>query len=91
MSDVLSDTAQALIAAGLDAHQVRAVIREQRARWGGAAVYVRAIDREERAGEIRQAVAQGVSLRGAAREAGCSDDTVRRVLARAGACWAGVG
>ena len=38
MSDVLSDTAQALIAAGLDASQVRAVIREQRARWGGAAV-----------------------------------------------------
>jgi hypothetical protein len=41
--------------------------------------------------EYERAVAQGVSLRGAAREAGCSDDTVRRVLARAGACWAGVG
>jgi hypothetical protein len=82
MSDVLSDTAQALIAAGLDAGEVRAVIRAQRERWGGSAVYVRAIDREERESEIRAAVRRGVSLRQAAQVVGCSDDTVRRVLGR---------
>jgi len=82
--DLLADTAQALIAAGLDASQVRQVIREQRARWGGSAVYVRAIDRDEREGTIRTAVANGINVRRAAAQAGCSDDTVRRVLARVG-------
>ena len=79
--DVLADTAQALIAAGLDAQEVRRVMQAQRARWGGAATYVRQVDPQERESAIRAAVAQGISLRRVAASAGCSDDTVRRVLA----------
>ena len=41
-----------------------------------------AVDRVEREGAIRAAVAQGVSLRRTAAVVGCSDDTVRRVLGR---------
>jgi hypothetical protein len=80
--DVLSDTAQALISAGLDEAIVRRVIRGQRVRWGGGAVYVRLIDQGERKDAIRQAVARGLSPSRVASVVGCSDDTVRRVLAR---------
>ncbi len=83
MPDVLTDTALALVAAGLDAERVRRVIGEQRRRWAGTAAYIRAVDRVEREGAIRAAVAQGVSLRRTAAVVGCSDDTVRRVLSRA--------
>ena len=79
--DVLATTAAALVEAGLDAERVRGVIGEQRRRWGGAATYVRVIDPQERESAIRAAVAQGISLRRVAAVAGCSDDTVRRVLA----------
>lgn len=80
MGDVLSDTCQALIAAGMDESRVRAVMQAQRARWGGGAAYVRAVDSCERAMTIRDAVSQGLSVRRVAAVAGCSDDTVRRVL-----------
>lgn len=91
MSDVLADTAAALIRAGLDASRVKEVIRDQRARWGGAAVYVRATDPGERESKVRDAIARGLSARGAAAAAGCSDDTVRRILARGMGCEAGMG
>lgn len=80
--DVLSDTCQALISSGLDESIVRRVIRGQRVRWGGGSVYVRAVDPIERMDSIRQAVARGLSPRKIGEVVGCSDDTVRRVLAR---------
>jgi DNA invertase Pin-like site-specific DNA recombinase len=82
MTDILSDTARALMQAGLDAELVRAVIAAQRGRWGGGQVYVRQVDPYERESAIREAVARGLSSVKAAQVAGCSDDTVRRVIAR---------
>lgn len=80
--DILSDTARALRAAGVEGDLVRSVMREQRSRWGGGAVYVRAVDPGERQAAILEAVGRGLSVRRTAAVAGCSDDTVRRVLGR---------
>jgi DNA invertase Pin-like site-specific DNA recombinase len=80
--DVLSDTQQALLAAGLDEGPVRAVMRAQRARWGGGDAYVRRVDPQERESAIRETVAQGLTPRHAAAVVGCSEDTIRRVLGR---------
>lgn len=79
--DLLSEIAEALTAAGLEPEPVRRVLAQVRHTWGGETIYIRKHDATRRASEVRALVALGLSFRAAARELGCSDGTVRRIVA----------
>lgn len=81
MADLLSDVREALLAAGLDPTLVGPALDEVRRLWGGETTYIRKVDSTVRASEVRALVGQGLSMRAAARELGCSDGTVRRIVA----------
>lgn len=81
MADLLSDVRTVLLAAGLEPALVGPALDEVRRLWGGETVYIRKSDPTTRASEVRALVAQGLSMRAAARELGCSDGTVRRIVA----------
>lgn len=75
--DALSDAAEALIQAGLEAAIVRRVLREVRVRWTGQ-VYIQAIDRTARDQAAAEVLRQGGKDHEAAQVAGCSVSTIRR-------------
>ena len=76
--DPIEDFARELKTSGVDVAIVRRVSAVVRARWGGAEVYIAAIDRAHRDEIAREALANGASVTEAARAAECSPSTVRR-------------
>ncbi|NCA72718.1 MAG: hypothetical protein EOM91_22205, partial [Sphingobacteriia bacterium] len=80
--DPIEDMALELLTHGADAVLVRRVAGVVRARWGGAEIYIAAIDRASRDEAARAALDRGASILEAAKEAGCSPSTVRRRRSR---------
>lgn len=80
--DPIEDFARELKTSGVDVAIVRRVSAVVRARWGGAEVYIAAIDRATRDETAREALQAGASVAEAAKVAGCSPSTVRRRASR---------
>ncbi len=76
--DPLSDCLALLVRAGLDAELCARLIGQVRRRWGGGAVYIRAVDREAREAVIRDGLEAGEPVREIARRAAVHPATVRR-------------
>lgn len=68
--------------AGVEPALAEAVLAETRRVCGGESFYIRKRDVERQASEVRALVARGLSFRAAARELGCSDGTVRRLISQ---------
>lgn len=79
--DLLNDLHEALTAAGVEPALVTAVLAQVRHTWGGEVTYIRKRDASRQASEVRALVALGLSFRAVSRELGCSDGTVRRIVA----------
>ncbi len=77
--DLLSDTEDRLIHAGLDSITVRRVMLSVRHDNGGAMVYIHKDNREVRNQAISDALRSGEKTIDIAKKAGCSVRTVRRV------------
>lgn len=82
LSDPIADMTETLLRHGIDPGLLRRVAREVRARWGGAEIYVRAIDPDERDRVAREALEHGASIEQAAHAAECSPSTIRRRRSR---------
>lgn len=67
--------------AGVEPALAEAVLSETRQACGGESFYIRKRDAGKQASEVRALVARGLSFRAVSRELGCSDGTVRRVVA----------
>lgn len=70
-----------MIKAGVEPALAEAVLAETRRVVGGESFYIRKRDAVKQASEVRALVARGLSFRAAARELGCSDGTIRRLVA----------
>lgn len=77
--DIIDDVADILIAAGVDTALIERAVMTARAQWGGAASYVKRIDRQRRDTAIRDALAAGATKSQAAAAVGCGINTVKRI------------
>lgn len=76
--DLLTETYDLLIQAGVSPEIVQRIVTTVRVRWGGQQIYLPAIDRLRRDQVIQEGIQQGRPVQEIARVACCSPATIRR-------------
>lgn len=76
--DLLTETHDLMIEAGVAPEIVQRVVLAVRLRWGGQQIYLPAIDRLRRDQIIQEGIQQGQPVQEIARAAQCSSATIRR-------------